>query len=148
MPMPPSINQQLMPSWAQKRFIKTKEAREFDSQFEAWMWSNKSDLKYTAASVRALAAQGCILALDLNYYFPEEQLFTKKDTIKQLDLNNRMKSAIDAVSKAIGVDDSIFFSHHAQKLVSQDKQSHFSASIYKLDPNQFQITRTIKPLAT
>lgn len=144
MPMPPSINQQLMPAWAQRRFIKTKEAREFDSQFEAWMWENKSELKYASASVRDLASKGNILALDLNFYFPEDQLFTKKDTIKQLDLNNRMKSAIDAVSKAIGVDDSIFFSHLAQKMVSQDKLSHFSASIYKLSPERFLITRTIK----
>lgn len=144
LPMPPSINAQLMPAWSQKRFVKTKVAKQFDVACEAWRLTHRVDLKYYGLIIRTLVANGNILALDLNFYFPESELFTKTDTVKRMDLNNRMKSAIDAVSTALGVDDSVFFSHTAQKMVSDNDTSYIWACVYKVDPVTFGVTRKVK----
>jgi Holliday junction resolvase RusA-like endonuclease len=49
------------------------------------------------------------------FTFKRERLFTKQNTVKKLDVSNRLKALHDEVSRIIGIDDSQFFEISATK---------------------------------
>lgn len=61
--------------------------------------------------------------LHVNYVFrfPREKLYTKKNTIKELDITNRQKIVEDQVFRLLKLSDAMAFSIYAEKVVS-DKE--------------------------
>jgi hypothetical protein len=116
-PMPPSINEQLMS--VRGRLIKTKKAREFDKQVNEYCRANRAIIKEIKKELTpALAMQG--LKIDCFFAFHEDRLVTKtkkaKDWLKVLDANNRLKSTLDGISKALEIDDKFFIAGNCEKV--------------------------------
>lgn len=62
---------------------------------------------------------GKCLALEVLLY--SNNWFTKKGTIKKIDVDNFLKSTLDGYFAAIGLDDSQIFDLHASKHFGEDK---------------------------
>ncbi len=70
------------------------------------------------------------LELKCVYYFEHKRLFTKKKTIKKMDVSNRMKASHDCLARILSIDDSWFFKVYAEKAPCEDGHTeHFSAEI-------------------
>jgi len=130
-PMPPSQNKQLMV--CRGRMIKTKDARQFDNAFDVYALIRKRGLEASVNRINEwLTVDGFnSLRVDLEFFFPREKLWTKKNTIKRLDTGNRMKAVLDKLSMALGVDDSLFIESYIKKTVG-DKES-VVASIFPMN---------------
>lgn len=116
-PLPPSINEQLMS--VRGRLIKTKKAREFDKQVDEYCRANRAKLNEIKETlIPALSLQG--LKIDCFFIFHEDRLVTKtkkaKDWLKVLDANNRLKSTLDGISKALQIDDKFFIAGNCEKV--------------------------------
>jgi Holliday junction resolvase RusA-like endonuclease len=62
------------------------------------------------------------LLIECYFYFPVSRLYTKKHTIKKLDVSNRLKALHDCLCKVIGIDDSQFFEIYAIKIPHEVKE--------------------------
>lgn len=134
LPIPPTANRQLMPVKRGRyaRLIKTNDARSFDSQIETWMLKASDDIHTMRTVCKSWVKAGFTLRVDLTFHFAENKLYTKgtkkkpKD-VKRMDVNNRIKSVIDAVSKILEIDDKYFFAHFIEKVTAEDGQNYCTA---------------------
>lgn len=125
LPIPPSTNKQLIPirRGRNTRFIKSKEARAFDSKIELFDVVHKNRLADIHNSLRAVLTKGDYIGLEVNCYFVfnhNQVITTSKQAqhkFKRMDANNRLKSMIDAVSKLIGIDDSYILTGLCEKVI-------------------------------
>lgn len=114
-PMPPTANEQL--AVYRGRMMKTSKARLFDSMIERYRLKNNKILLGLREDLLKDLENGFLLRVDTYFCFSYERLITKKATIKTIDTNNRIKSTLDAVSKAIGIDDKYFVSGYSEKVI-------------------------------
>lgn len=113
LPIPPTSNRYLMP--AQSRLIKTPEARRYESGIQIY------GLKFFR-QIEAIkkAFQDKTLCVDYYFIFHKSRVLTKKDTMKRLDVANRVKIIQDCVSKLVEIDDCYFVSGKIEKLWCDD----------------------------
>jgi len=57
-----------------------------------------------------------------------ENWFTKKGTVKKIDIANREKFLIDSVFNALGLDDCFIFEHIMKKIQSRDEKAMITIS--------------------
>lgn len=69
--------------------------------------------------------QGLVLKVDCYFIFERSSIYTKKNTVKKTDHHNRIKAALDGLSKAIGIDDSYFFTVNAHKVIGERESITF-----------------------
>jgi len=144
-PIPPSANKQLRFSRAMSRFVKTKHATRFDRSTSQYEIENATQIRCIQRTLKDYLSQGKVLKLNLHFFFKKESLLTKKNEIKIRDLNNLLKSAIDAVSNMVDVDDSVFFSHEfSKRILTKNVEEYFEATIYSEDPKNYDIIN-LKP---
>lgn len=89
----------------------------FDGQVNFYALRHGKLLDELKEKMKIMMATGNLLQVELYYVFPYEKLYTKKNTVKQLDSTNRQKSAEDAVSKLIGIDDSNFIRVTSERVI-------------------------------
>lgn len=104
-PMPPSLNN-AYPSNKSGRRFKSKEYSLWEKDFGVWAFLNPK----TMHEARLLyAGNKQKLELSCLYVFNYKRVICKDGTSKKLDLDNRAKPLLDAVTKAIGFDDSVIW---------------------------------------
>lgn len=128
LPVPHSVNRSFIV--ARGRIIKSKHARGFDEEVSKFIQVNNHFCSQARSLAQAWVTQGYLLSVDTIFYFKRQRLFTvsksAKFTVKALDLNNRIKPLMDAVSLICGVDDRYFFQHFFEKKVlTSDKLDEF-----------------------
>ena len=94
-----------------------------------YFYANKTAISIIRADLKSKIKAGEIFALNLDFCFTSSQVFTKDGRYKKIDMNNRIKSAVDAISRLLEIDDSLFFSHLCQKLVTDQETPFFDAHI-------------------
>lgn len=115
LPMPPSSNNQYI---QRGRFrVPSLELREFKAEFERV--AREREIAFSKAA--KLIAEWGALEVHCVFYFPFEKLFTKKSTVKRLDVSNRIKAIHDCLSDAIKRDDADFFLISAEKRVTEEE---------------------------
>ena len=118
LPMPHSVNKAFL--FSKGRFIKSKEARAFDDAVYVWSLANRKKVESARATVGRWVTEGYLLTLDVDFFFHRSRLFSKKGSVKMIDLNNRLKPLVDAVSRLVEVDDRFFFQHTIRKVTCAD----------------------------
>lgn len=132
LPMPPTANRQLI--IAHGRLIKSNQARSFDKEISRWIVNNKNEVLSAKTFAERLIASGVYLRVDVEFFFPVNYIFSKtkraKSVVKRIDVNNRLKSILDAVSIILDIDDRFFFSHFIKKKVSVDDTAFCNVTIH------------------
>lgn len=105
LPMPPSQNAQLRPSWRTRQFIKTDEARAYTVAIDRWMITNCRQIYELRKTVKTWIDVGYRIQTELFLCFPKERLITKQGLPKRLDSNNFIKSSIDGIFTILDLDD-------------------------------------------
>lgn len=103
-PIPPSENK-IYRNVLRVGRVYTKEALAYKKAFQSFALANHIAIKNFNKEV----SQSEPLILVMKYTFHRSRLFTKKDTIKRLDLTNYQKILLDCISKDCGIDDSRYF---------------------------------------
>lgn len=132
-PMPPIANHRLMPS--KGRLIKSPDARDFDKAIQVWMLRQKSALFDYRRKARDMIVDLKLFSIKLDFYWPKESLVSKNGVPKKIDLDGRIKSAIDAVSIIIDQDDKYVIKIEAHKLIWNKIYSEFNAEILPINWN-------------
>ncbi|MEJ5328479.1 MAG: RusA family crossover junction endodeoxyribonuclease [Candidatus Bathyarchaeia archaeon] len=132
LPMPHSVNRNFI--FSHGRFIKSRDARLFDSEVRVWAEKRKSAVKEMQALARSWVTSGYVLRVDIDFFFERKRLFSTtsraKDFVKSIDVNNRIKPLLDAVVLIIGVDDKFFFEHFVtKKACKAHEQEHCKVSV-------------------
>jgi hypothetical protein len=128
-PMSPSVNatHAVRSYGGSARILKTQEGRLFDKQVEIWILRNQQLLHKIKPEIES-AMKESQLKVMLYYCFNHSQLWTKDNRVKQLDTNNRIKPALDGISRAIGIDDRHIFAEEHEK-VETDENPHIMVAI-------------------
>lgn len=129
LPMPPTSNHRLMP--AHGRLIKSPEIRAYDQKVELWGLRNRHKLLDYEKHIGAWLKEGFLLEIELDFCFPKEKLVTKQNDPKRLDVDSRIKSSLDSISKLLRIDDKWFIKMTAKKIILQSSDAHVIA---KLNP--------------
>jgi len=133
LPIPPTANKQLTVS--RGRFIKSQEARIFDSKINKLKIIDFKDIESDQFKVKDWITNGFQLQIDLYFVFNYNRIFSKtkkaKSIYKKIDTNNRIKSSIDAVSKLLGIDDSLFFKESSFKVVTSNNSKEKLIAVVK-----------------
>jgi len=74
-----------------------------------------------------------ILELKLKFYFQHQDLYTKKNEVKRLDVTNRIKIIEDQLAQHIGIDDRYFFKVTAEKILGDHQ--YVNAEITEYEPS-------------
>lgn len=105
------------------RLIKTSIAREYDRAIESWAIENRAFVERLRTEFNRLWVSGTkMFHIELYFCFEKSRLISKANTVKRLDCNNRIKSAIDKVSLITGIDDQYFISDYAEKIISESDE--------------------------
>jgi len=131
LPVPPTGNHQLQPvkMGGYLRLIKSKQARAYEKLVMRWGIANKKDLPTIRDVSTSWVNSGLRLRVDLCFHFPRSSLYTKKNEVKKMDVNNRIKSMVDVVSEMIAVDDRHFFSHFVEKVETPEDEAYCTATV-------------------
>lgn len=105
--MPPSVNAAYANVSGRGR-VKNTAYRRYEKEFARWVMEKEIS--------RLLPFKPKPLALYLYFYLPD--WFTKKATIRIIDIANFEKVLVDCLTKALGIDDSNLFEVHLFKCVS------------------------------
>lgn len=111
-PMPPSSNHQYASKVIKGRVLhfKTKEVRDWKSEFDTWCLQNMAGIKFAREFVKdKTLGVGCL------FFFEQARLYTKTGKLKKLDVSNRIKALHDALAEALHIDDSVFMKIWAEK---------------------------------
>lgn len=144
--MPPTANKQLIMS--RGRFIKATEARVFDNNVLNYILRNRKIIEEIRIDLLKYIDKGLMLRVDTYFCFEYQKLITKEGKPKTIDTNNRIKATLDAVSKAIGIDDKYFSQGYSEKVV-RCTSSNEDHSIILIEPtSQIVSEETILTTAT
>lgn len=143
-PMPPSVNNYLMPTRVKgshtMRLVKTEIHRKFMSQCLTWRSYNYKTLAPMIDKLKRMKdeteAEGRQFALRVDAYFafgPER--------IKVNDANNRLKPVLDGIVKVLEIDDRYFYSGICEKVLIGSKE--FECTYLKISP---MIPRTLSQI--
>lgn len=138
-PLPPSVNEYLMPvagqwavskagkSYRKGRFVKTKLHVQYLNRCQIWRAQNseafdkiKSELLRLQAQAQA-NGQPFALRVDCYFAFEHSRLWSKAGEAKSLDSDNRLKPCRDALAKLLSIDDKYFFSGFFEKVSTHSK---------------------------
>lgn len=126
LPMPPSLNQAKTIASGRRFLIKSNVLRDFETICSASLASFRvSELQ----QIKKRLQKYKFLTLEITFNFSHEKLFTKKNTVKKLDVTNRVKYVEDIVSKFLEIDDSKYFDVILKKRVTLEES--VSVKIYK-----------------
>jgi len=129
LPMPSSSNHRLIPS--RGRLIKSNEARLYDREIQIWSLRNKNKLVSYKIELRELIQKGFMLKVSVILNWEKSKLLTKKGEPKKNDLDNRLKSCLDAVSKLVEIDDKYIIEISAIKKFWDKNYSSVDVTIEK-----------------
>ena len=105
LPMPPSVNKLYFVKSGRKHM--SSEGKEIKARMKGIV------LKEAVGALWLKEAQNSALEMELSLYFPavENKGWPKKakSRYKRVDITNRVKLLEDALSEALGIDDSVFF---------------------------------------
>jgi len=119
LPFPPSVNALYA---GKTRRYKSDKAKDYDKAFDIWLFKNRGAVRSAESLVRELEHnQDIFLELTLDYVIPRKDLYTKKGTVKRIDVTNRIKSLLDKLAEAITIDDNRFFLGRVQFLLGPYK---------------------------
>ena len=123
--MPPSENVIYATSSHGRGRHYTKSAKEFQTDMKLWAWSQihvrKNDMKQWQKA-------GVIV----EYWFRHDRVYTKKNTIKRIDVTNFQKILFDCFTELTGIDDCIFFEVFLKKNVSTSPQEYVNMYLYEI----------------
>jgi len=108
LPFPPTMNHRHIPRG--KRLILSPEYR-------AYKHALSLHLLIKFPGVRADEHKGKMLKVNVVYTGPRECWFTKADTIRVIDVDNRHKTLFDVVFPFLGLDDSQVFEMNVRKSI-------------------------------
>jgi hypothetical protein len=100
-PFPPTVNKLYATAKTGRRF-KTKDGKKFDTDIEGWGLFNKQKIE------ELKEMDWLFYNLHIAYHCMESDLFTKQNTIKKIDVTNRIKPMLDGISNITGIDDRYF----------------------------------------
>jgi|WetSurMetagenome_2_1015567.scaffolds.fasta_scaffold283741_2 hypothetical protein len=129
-PLPPSVNEYLTP--IRGRMIKTKVHRDFLQRCMIWSLRSKTtvdlakDRFMTMKQEMERVQKYSAFRVDCFFAFHHSRVFTKNGLVKQLDADNRMKPAMDAIVKIFEIDDRLFFSGRCEKITTDFKEKECS----------------------
>lgn len=138
-PLPPSVNNYLMPvagkvKFSQKRqkhyrqghLVKTKEHKQYETDCTLWALQHQETLErikeriFFAMKKSEAAGDRFALKVDTYFVFHETRLFTVNNKIERLDRDNRLKPFQDNIKHIIGLDDKYIFSGNVEKVSTKD----------------------------
>lgn len=138
-PLPPSINEYLIPvsgrmktsktgkSYRGSAWVKTAKHRLFEEDCLTWRYKNHSLFKRAFDSLRELKdiylkdKKPFVLRVDTYFVFHYKRVWALDGAIKRLDADNRLKPCLDAISRLFEIDDSHFFAGGCEKVTTDDK---------------------------
>jgi len=119
--MSPSENQ-MYPTGKHGRRFPSQHLKKFRQNITFWTFQNAINVKSARMLCKRWLEEGKFIHVDATFGFPNEKLFTKKNTVKVLDTSNRIKALHDALSTDILlIDDRYFWSMSAIKIVVPDQ---------------------------
>lgn len=129
LPMPPTSNHQyILVRRGGKTFHVASEAlKQFRRDFKQRLGFN---VQFTAALFELKTWGAKAYRVECELIFTQSKLYTKKGTVKKLDTSNRLKALHDALSEALGIDDSLFFYITAEKRVGLGESVNVNISPY------------------
>lgn len=125
LPFPPSLNTRF--GYFNGRMILSKEHRAYKNDMTKFLLKN-----YKGLSGKDFVNENLLVEID--YCGPWETWFTKKNTIRKIDIDNRAKCALDLVFPYIGLDDSQIFELVLKKKVtsSEDVTMNIRITSYEI----------------
>lgn len=146
-PIPPSVNEYLMPVAGKLKFnkfgkpyrvghlTKTDVHKKFlaecfrlaDLNAQSISKSRKQILDYLDECRRV--RRKFALKIDIYLIFSHDRLFCKNGDTKQLDRDNRIKPATDAIAQILKIDDKHFFDGKIEKIYTADKEKEQAIAI-------------------
>lgn len=145
LPLPYSVNQGLIRNKYSHKYIKTSYARAFDSKIDCWIARHIGDNKFSY--LKEEINKGKMLRVDYYFLFHVDRIIWKnKKTLRQLDVDNRIKPLQDAVSKIIGIDDTYFKKGH-REIISVDREEDQCAIVVLSATNLLQCETKDQALA-
>jgi Holliday junction resolvase RusA-like endonuclease len=138
-PLPPSVNEYLMPvaagwrtsktgkRYQKARFVKTEPHTIYLEKCRAWRllhntaWTElRAELQGKVRAARA-AKEKIAFRVDTFFAFEDSRLWTSGNLPQQLDADNRLKPCRDALAHLLEIDDKYFFSGFFEKVSAPSK---------------------------
>lgn len=108
LPWPPTSNHRYIPSG--KRLILSPQHRDYKRLLGLYLLSNYGDIRLEEKRAEKLKVL-------IEYTGPESAWFTKAGTIRQIDVDGRVKTLLDVIFPFLGLDDSQIFELNLKKVV-------------------------------
>lgn len=138
-PLPPSVNEYLMPvsggwsvskkgrAYQKGRWVKTKEHTDYMKRCELWALANKRGFTDAKEKLKeevrkaTLEKKRIAFRVDTYFAFENSRIWTVNNLPQQLDADNRLKPCRDALAKILEIDDKYFFSGFFEKVTTTNK---------------------------
>lgn len=126
--MPPIANHRLAP--VNGRLIKSVDARVFDKHIDYYIMRHWKDISNYRHLVQDWIKQNQVLKLEINFVWHKNKVICKDGKIKKMDLDGRIKSAIDGLSDVLQFDDKLLIEIHAFKSISNNQHDeHYDITL-------------------
>lgn len=143
-PLPPSVNEYLMPvagKWVinkrgkryqQGRWVKTDIHRAFMDQCYLWRSQHITSFHKIQQAIHKAKkntedmGQRFALKVDCYFVFHVERIYTVNNKVERLDADNRLKPCRDALANILELDDKYFFAGSCEKVTTRSKESECS----------------------
>jgi Holliday junction resolvase RusA-like endonuclease len=138
-PLPPSVNEYLLPvagklkynkfgkPYRQGHLTKSKVFKDYENRCQVWALQNKRslqpiidqlhDLKFKSEFIK----QPFAIRADVYFAFEHSRLITVNNKVEQLDRDNRLKPLQDMLGKILGIDDKHVFSGICEKVTTTSR---------------------------
>lgn len=135
LPMPPTSNHNYSIIRRSKRlaFVSSKKLCDYKLEMMTYRGLNYHFIQSAQKQILKWQLLTPKISIHCNFYFHHQRLFTKQDTIKKLDVSNRLKAIHDAIAELLEIDDSSFFEISAAKIsIKNNIKEYAEASIMPL----------------
>jgi Holliday junction resolvase RusA-like endonuclease len=126
-PIPPSLNNAYPTSRYGVR-MKSQELQLWERDFQTWAFLNHSAVRVLREYFKS-SQPNHFLQVDCVYRFEKGRILTKQGKTKRLDVDNRLKHLLDAVTTLIGIDDSLIWKGTFIKIPSENDDSSCDVNI-------------------
>lgn len=121
-PIPPTVNQ----IYAGKtRRYKSPKYKQWLKEFDIYYAKNSSFHGARNIIRDALKDVNTFLDFKLDFCVPREKIYSKANTVKRIDVSNRIKPLFDAMSEALQCDDNRFFLNSVQFVIFNNVDNNF-----------------------
>lgn len=126
LPFPPTVNGMYGSAWSKKKkkHVRFKKDSFFDTEMTAYMYNHNIKLNNIREKIKQYINEGYCLEVERWFFFPKGKLFTKKRTLKKIDVTNRIKALDDKVTEMLWVDDNIIFDGIERKRWTDDEDGY------------------------